>query len=561
MGFADEPRLPAIDGLMRAVFEHARQVEFLLAAVVGRSAGPSGDRPVPPVDPAAVLMALAAEAEAGQEPTADLVDGIDDATVPGEVAWDEDVRAAFARVLRAGDRGAAALELLDRLDLLRRYLPAWGDVRCRPQRDPYHLFTVDAHLTQTLRAMGRLLAGHGADADPFQAEAVKHVSDPDALLLGALLHDIGKNGEGGHVEVGARVVDETLDRIGLPPGPRDLVRAMVVQHLLLPDTATRRDLTDENLVIDVAAAVGSAERLAALYLLAKADAEATGPAAWTPWRRALLWELVGKVQRVLEREELGEELGERLGLRVDRLRALLAAEPPADVEGFLRRMPRAYLLAVDPSRAARHFATIVPPVGANEVRAVHLEGLRPGTHELLVVAQDRPGLLSWIAGSLALAGLSILTAQVFTTEDGVAVDVFEVEGVWEPEVVERRWREFRTTLRRAIEGSLSLEHLVGEKRRWYPSPAADVPVSISIQNDASDFATVIEVGAPDRIGLLYDLTRTLADEGVDVHLAKVATYDGRVIDAFYVRDGLGRKLEDASSAERLTAALRGRLDA
>jgi [protein-PII] uridylyltransferase len=264
---------------------------------------------------------------------------------------------------------------------------------------------------------------------------------------------------------------------------------------------------------------------------------------------------------VLERDELGEELGERLGDRVDRLREALAGEPPADVEAFLRRMPRAYLLAIEPSRSARHFATIVPPVGAIEVRAVHLEGLRPGTYELLVVAQDRPGLLSWIAGSLALAGLSIHTAQVFTTEDGVAVDVFEVEGVWEHEVGERRWREFRTTLRRAIEGSLSLEHLVEEKRRWYPPPAADVPVTVAVQNDASDFATVIEVGAPDRLGLLYDLTRTLADEGVDVHLAKVATYDGRVIDAFYVRDGLGRKLEDTATAARLDAALRSRLGA
>ncbi|HEX6399967.1 MAG TPA: HD domain-containing protein, partial [Actinomycetota bacterium] len=484
MGFADEPRLSAIDGLMRAVFEHARQVEYLLGAVVGRFEDPGSDRVASPSTPAEVLDALASHAEAGHEPPAALLDAIEDADLPEEAAWDDDVRTAFARLLRAGERGAASLEVLDRLGLLDRYLPPWRDVRCRPQRDPYHRLTVDAHLTQSLRAMGRLLSGEGSQDDPVQAEAVKQVTRPDALLLGALLHDIGKTGEGGHVAVGTRVVEALLDRIGIDVEERALVRAMVAQHLLLPDTATRRDLTEENLILDVAAAIASQERLAALYLLAKADAEATGPAAWTPWRRTLIRELVAKVQHVLERGEMGAELAGRLADRVDELRELLVHEPPDEVEAFLRRIPRGYLLAVEPGRASRHFATISPSVGAREARAVHLEGLRPGTFELLVVARDRPGLLSWIAGSLALAGLSILTAQVFTTDDGVAVDLFEVEGVWEPEVPERRWREFRATLRRAIEGTVSLEHRVEEKRRWYPPPAIRAGVTVEVQNDA-----------------------------------------------------------------------------
>jgi [protein-PII] uridylyltransferase len=383
------------------------------------------------------------------------------------------------------------------------------------------------------------------------------VSDLDAVLMGALLHDIGKNGGGAHVPVGIRVVGSILDRMGAEPPVREFVRFMVAEHLLLPDTATRRDLSDENLILDVAAAVGSSERLAAMYLLAKADAEATGPAAWTPWRRTLIRELVAKVQHVLDRGEMGAELAEEMIDRVDRIRVLLENEPPADVEAFLRGMPRAYLLNVEPRQAARHFATIVPPVGANEVRAVQFEGIRPGTYELLVVAQDRSGLLSWIAGSLALAGLSILTAQVFTTEDGVAADLFEVEGVWEPEVPDRRWREFRGMLRRAVDGSISLERRVDEKRRWYPAPKVPAPVTIAVDNTASDFATVIEVGAPDRLGLLYDMTRTFAELGLDVHLAKVATYEGRVVDSFYVRDEVGRKLTD--DPQVIDRALRARV--
>ena len=557
MGFEDEPRLIAIDGLMRALFEHARDVEFVFRAVTERLREAGAAPIAPPTTPAAVLEALAAEAEADREPSAALLDAIDDLGIRDQVMWDADVRAAFSRLLRAGDGGAASLEALDRLGILAAFLPGWADVRCRPQRDPYHHLTVDAHLTGSLRAMGRLLAGEGAGDDQVQAEAVGQVSDPDPLLLGALLHDIGKNGEGGHVPVGARVVASILDRMGIEPPARDLVRFLVDRHLLLPDTATRRDLSDENLVLDVAAAVGSPDRLAALYLLAKADAEATGPAAWTSWRRTLIHELVAKVEHVLERGEMGTEIAEQLADRIERIRRILDDEPGEEVERFLRRMPRAYLLAADLARVARHYATIAPPVGAKDVRAVHLDGTQPGTYEVLVVARDRAGLLSWIAGSLALAGLSILTAHVFTTDDGVAADLFEVEGAWEPEVPERRWREFRGMLRRAVDGSISLERRVDEKRHWYPAPRVPTPVTLTVDNEASDFSTVIEVGAPDRLGLLYDITRTFAEHGIDVHLAKVATYEGRVIDSFYVRDTLGPKLSD--DLDTLEKALRPRL--
>jgi [protein-PII] uridylyltransferase len=558
MGFEDEPRLIAIDGLMRALFEHAREVEFVFRAAIERLREVEASPITPPTTPAGVLEALAAEAEAGREPSAALLDSVDDLGIHDEVVWDADVRAAFSRLLRAGDRGAASLEALDRLGILAAFLPGWADVRCRPQRDPYHHLTVDAHLTGSLRAMGRLLAGEGASDDPVQAEAVGQVSDHDPLLLGALLHDIGKNGEGGHVPVGAAVVASILDRMGVEPPARDLVRFLVERHLLVPDTATRRDLSDENLVLDVAAVVRSPDRLAALYLLAKADAEATGPAAWTSWRRTLIHELVAKVEHVLERGEMGTEIAEQLADRIDRIRGILEDEPEEEVERFLRRMPRAYLLAADLDRIARHHATIAPPVGAKDVRAVHFDGTRPGTYEVLVVARDRAGLLSWIAGSLALAGMSILTANVFTTDDGVAADLFEVVGVWEPEVPERRWREFRGMLRRAVDGSISLERRVDEKRRWYPAPRVPTPVTVTVDNEASDFSTVIEVGAPDRLGLLYDITRTFAELGIDVHLAKVATYEGRVIDSFYVRDTLGPKLSD--DLDTLEKALRRRLE-
>jgi [protein-PII] uridylyltransferase len=256
---------------------------------------------------------------------------------------------------------------------------------------------------------------------------------------------------------------------------------------------------------------------------------------------------------------MGLELAASLTERVGRVRELLATEPAEQVDRFVLRMPRGYFLSVEPDRAARHFPIIAPPLGVHEVRTTSTLASPAGTHQLLVVAMDQPGLLSWIAGSLTLGGISILSAQVFTTEDGVAVDLFEVEGAFEPTIGQRRWREFRSTLRRAIEGTTSLERRVQEKRSEYPPPRSRATLTVHADNEASDFSTVFEVGAPDRIGLLYDITRTFADLRLDVHLAKVATFEGRVVDAFYLRDALGRKVTDPAQIAEVEGALRDRL--
>jgi [protein-PII] uridylyltransferase len=168
-------------------------------------------------------------------------------------------------------------------------------------------------------------------------------------------------------------------------------------------------------------------------------------------------------------------------------------------------------------------------------------------------------LLALIAGALAVGGISILSAQVFTTDDHVAADVFEVEGAFEPEITEERWRGFRTTLRRGIEGAISIDRKVEDTRRHYPAPTLLTPVTVRADNEASDFSTVIEVGAPDRMGLLYDITRAFSTLELDVHLAKVATFEGRVVDAFYVRDELGRKVTDEDRLTMIDRALRERL--
>jgi [protein-PII] uridylyltransferase len=557
LGFEDEPDLRGVDALMRNVFERARLVDQAVTSAFDRvlrgDAGASAFDPTP----AGVLRLFARTARRDEVLSPATLDRVEKAGIANPVRWSDDVRDAFLELLGTGRAGVAALETLDRLGLLSRFVPAWSAVRCRPQRDPYHRYSVDVHLLRALEATAALL--EDGDDDPVASRAAAAAGDRDAVRLAALFHDIGKIGRGGHVPVGARIVSEQMERMRIGPETAELVRFLVAEHLLLSDTATRRDIDDDELILGVSARIGTPERLAALYLLTRADAAATGSQAWTPWRATLVRELVGKVQRTFERGGMGAEVAERLSVRLDELRRLAGEDRSDDIDRFAVRMPRAYLLNVPAERVIRHLDLLAAPVGALDVRTLEEEGERAGAHSLTVVARDRPGLLSFVAGSLTLAGLSILTAQVFTTRDDVAVDVFEVEGAFEPEVTPERWREFRQVLRHALEGRVSLEHRVRQKRASYPPARTDLEIGITSHNDVSDFFTVVEVGAPDRIGLLFDITTELAELRLDVHLAKVATYGGRVVDAFYVRDELGRKIEDPARLDEIGRALEQRL--
>jgi [protein-PII] uridylyltransferase len=381
------------------------------------------------------------------------------------------------------------------------------------------------------------------------------VTNPAPLLVGALLHDAGKIGRGDHVTEGARVAGDVAARMGLEDGEHELVTFLAREHLLLADTATRRNLEDQDLILHVAARIGTPSRLAALYLLTVADAQSTGPASATPWRLGLIRELVSKVSRAFDRGEMNPNRAVELERAERSVMARLGGLPAPEVADFLARVPPPYLLWADPADAPSHFRLIVPRPGRHEARTHHRPGRAPGVHLLTVGALDRPGLLAHIAGALTLAGFSVLSAQAFTTEDGVALDAFDVTGAFEEDIAEERWRRFRTLVRHALEGRVDLADRIRSLREHYRPARPDVPVKVRLNQDASDFFTVVEVGTSDRLGLLFDLGRAFADRGLDVHLAKVATYGPRVVDVFYVTDQEGQKVE-GSAADQLAMALR-----
>jgi len=416
-----------------------------------------------------------------------------EATPPAE-PWPDAARQALIDLLGYGHAAVPLMETLDHIGVLGRYLAEWPAVRSKPQRNVYHRYTVDRHLFETAAEASRL---------------TRSVHRPDLLLVGAWLHDIGKGFPGDHSEGGATLVRTVASRMGFDDEDADILAFLVAEHLLLAETAMRRDLSDPATVETVAARVGSIDRLELLAALTEADSIATGPAAWTPWKAKLIEELVARV------------------------RGFLSGDPHAD----------ATLSATPEQRALMAERRVV---------------LRGDGTRVTVVAPDREGLLATVAGVLAGDGLSVRAATGIS-EDGMAVEVFDLDPTLhgEPD-----WSRLEAELTHALDDpSLVARKLArragGHRRRT--SAALPAAPRVIVDNGATPRATIIEVRAPDAIGVLARIGSALAATGCDVGVVRALTLGHEVVDTFYVTGGAPpAKIEDP---ERLAHIERAILDA
>ncbi len=429
-----------------------------------------------------------------------------DAVIPEP--WSPEARQLFASLFLAGRSAISVVEDLDQFGLMERLLPEWVNVLCRPQRNVLHTFTVDRHLCEA-----------AANASGL----VSRVERPDLLVVGALFHDIGKGFDGDHTEVGMEVIAEVGERMGYPPDDLAVLVDLCRHHLLLPDVATRRDLADPGTLKAVAAAVDSVAFLDMLAALTEADSIATGPSAWGSWKAGLLRDLVNRTTHILEGGSLDE---------------LVATEFPT------------------PEVAATMAA------GKRELTGA-------GT-TFTVVDEERLGLFTTMAGVLAVCGLEVLDAAAYSEDadpssdaaGGSTTPMAACQFVLQPPqsgTVE--WERVIAVAERALDGRLALQARVArkarERARYQRRLAADPPRrEIMIDNDISAVATVVEVHAPDEIGLLYRLTQVLRELHLDIRTAKVQTLGPQVVDSFYLQDGAGRKVTDPDLVSELRLALR-----
>ena len=530
LGYEAKSARPEADLLMQELFTHARQVDAIVRAFWGRvthqprrrlrrtvgsvAVGDGcvltdGRLEVTAVtnvvdDPAGWLRvfrrSMLSGAPIGRASLDRLHEQLEGA---GELSWSPDARDVFIEILAAGSLDA--LEPMDLSDLFSALIPEWRRIYAFPQRDMYHRFTIDRHLFHTVAEM----AASRDIADIDLRVAWSAPIDHEALFVAALLHDIGKAREGDHSIVGAPIAADIATRMGLRPEQVDDIAFLVREHLLLAETATRRDLDDRRTIADVVGRVGDERRLAMLYLLTRADSLATGPEAWSKFRASLVRDLYGRARETLSGAEV----------------------------------------SVTPAPSARYPALLEGSLGPREVRTAYY----PDSDEFVVVARDRPGLFATIAGVLALRNIDVHDAEISTGDDGVVVDVFRVMN--SVEGAEDRWNRLGDDISAAIDGTLDLPTALvrraTERGRRRPGRRRPGPVQVVVDNDAASAHTIVEVHTSDRVGLLYTIASVLQREACDIGRAKVATYGLHVVDVFYIRDLARRKIDEPTVLQHL----------
>ncbi len=472
---------------------------------------------------------------------------------------DPEANRLFLAMLTSPKGPEITLRRLNEAGVFGRFIPDFGRVVAQMQYDMYHHYTVDEHTIFAIGMLWRIEQGQLKEEAPVASTVVHEVLSRRVLYLAVLLHDIAKGRGGDHSELGAEVAQRLCPRLGLSDEETEQVAWLVLHHLLMSNTAFKRDIDDPQTIADFAGQVQSLERLRLLLVLTVADIRAVGPKTWNNWKAVLLRELYWRTAEQLSGGHAAAAAETRAAAAVAELRRELADWRPEEIEAHVARGHPAYWLAYDPPALARHARLVRRAEENGEPLAIETRVDPPrGSTEVTVYTADRLGLFSDLAGAIALAGADIVDARIFTLTNGKALDSFTIQdsgGAFErPDKLARL--------------AATIEHVIVDSAGEGPSdiaiPQAALPSRfdlfpvaprVLIDNRASAAFTVIEVNGRDRKGLLHRLTRAIAGLKLQIASAKVSTFGARAVDVFYVKDQFGLKIED----ERRLKAMRERL--
>ena len=461
-----------------------------------------------------------------------------------------------------------AVEILDQMfetGFLDTFIPEFGEIRGRVQFDAYHIYPVGRHILEAVSYLKNI----SKEKDLLLVDTYNDLKNKEYLLLATFLHDIGKTGKG-HSKRGVRIAKILLERVNYPKDLTEEILFLIEYHLFLVETATRRDLNDEKIVIQSARTIGTIERLKALYLLTWADSRATGPRVWNEWTSNLVQELFFKVLHILDRGELATpDTSVKLVKMKRKLKKLTAdSMKPEIFEKYFEVMSPRYKLSTPVPEAVRHMELVEDlkkRLSSGEINPFIFEfkeNAVGGYWEVSFVGKDRPGLFSDIAGVMALNNINILNANIYTWRDGTAVDIFSVTKPLDTINPQDTWNRIERDFSKKIDGKLAISYRLSEKAApgvtTFKKPVK--PTEINIDNDSSDFFTLIEVFSTDKVGLLYQITKTLFDLHLDIRIAKIGIKGDLSADIFYVTDFEGQKIEDSTQISEIKSALLHQLE-
>jgi [protein-PII] uridylyltransferase len=594
---------PAVEALMRDFQTHARTIqrstERLMQRVCEQVGKPAKPKPLKPKgsrqeDPSFVLkggnlevkehlifekqpsemmrlFSLSQKLGVGVSlSTKDLVSEL--AASQGEkLRADPDAAKYFLEVLtNVEDKSTPSLlEQMQELGLISALIPEWTPVSGRVQHDIYHVYTVDQHSLYAVATLKAIARGELRQDYPEICDAYPLIKDTRALFVGLLLHDVGKPLGSGHAEKGAVMSERIARQLGLGADEVAMVEFLVREHLEMGHNSQRRDLQDPSLLDFFARICGTEDRMRQLFVLTFCDLTSTGPKTMTTWKYELLYELYDRTLKYMrrgpdllaaERAELVEERQQK----VTRLLGELGGWSTA-VEAFAG-LPDRYFAEQEAETIAEHVRLMR---GRSQPCAMAITHSERGTYsELVLVADDTPGLLSKVAGVLFANRIDILDAAIYVREPvpgmhvrGEALDIFRIRKEPDGAVTdEGRIAALRRDMEAALSGKVTVEELVAKRPRNSPLYQRAKPqvkaTEVNVDNDASQAFTIVEVFTEDKPGVLYTITHTLAQQGVDIHRSRVGVAADRVADIFYVRDdATEQKIEDGNRIAALSQAL------
>jgi [protein-PII] uridylyltransferase len=425
--------------------------------------------------------------------------------------------------LLAQSHSITGLRALQETGALERILPEWKNIDCLVTRDFSHRYTVDEHTLQTIAILESLTS----TADPLRrryADLLSEIEQPEVLKMALLLHDIGKGGgTGEHASASTKLSDVALERMAAPDAVRSAVLFLVEHHIDLSSIMSSRDLSDPATGREVGARVGTIERLKLLTLLTYADVSAVHPTAMTPWRLEQLW-----ATYLVTYAELTKELdSERIS----------GPSIRPDLAWFLEGFPTRYLRTQSESDILHHCM-----LARQRMPAVDLQR-SGGAYRLTAIVEDRSALLASLSGALAGFGMNILKAEAFVNARQQLLATFTFSDPHRTlELNPPESDRLRDTVIRTLEGKLNAAELLKNRRQPAQPAGTRIQASVGFNQNASDRATLIEIVAQDRPGLLYDLCNTLASAGCNIEVVLIDTEAHKALDVFYVTAG-GVKLE------------------
>lgn len=465
----------------------------------------------------------------------------------------------FFKIFEEKDGVSYLLEDMHEAGMLGLFLPEFESLRRQVQHDAYHIYTTDMHSIFTVRELENIRNERLKDELPFLTDIASQIEDWQLLLLAGLLHDIGKGFGKGHAERGASMMPTIARRLGLSDEQADTLHFLVKNHLEMAQVSQKRDLSDPSLINRFAKLIGAEERLKMLVLLTVADQKAVGPEGFNEWKRALLLDLFFKTLRALEkgaemwvelpasREKTIKSLSEKVG-------KIIGSERLAY---NLKAMPQRFFLTRKADTLARYLILLEKLTKDEILVCEHLNDMDNKNTELVLSTWDAPGLFYKIAGVLSSNGVNILSADIYTRADGAVLDIFRLNDPAGEVVEESKWENIETELRDAFRGKLDVVERLKKRRR----PTLTLkrmpykPPRVEFDLESSDSCLIIEVYAHDRVGLLFDITYTLTEMGLDIDRAIIATEVDQAADVFYVKDSQGTKITDETKLEQIKSRL------